>query len=318
MSILLMDLALRAQGLEPVEKLVLTQIANHADADGDSWCYIAELEDVTGRNDRTVRRALRSLEAAGLIVTNIRKAAVKSSIPSHLRPNAYRVIEVALREIQPAKKDRSPVSNTPPERPVTDDPSLGETGHPRPHRPVTHDRSRPVTHDRTESSTEPSTESSLSSEHNSTSAPPDETDDDDEISTAITQLVAAKLVHRTHTDGRAPTRRYGMTCAHNLRPDGPDHDQVLDVLALRSDRPELDWQTAANIVLGHATDPDDLAPTAPVLSIEERNARSHVAALVMTGAIDEARGWIDTDCPPSARDAARLELDRRTGARSAS
>lgn len=313
-----MDLALRAQGLEPVEKLVLTQIANHADADGDSWCYIAELEDVTGRNDRTVRRALRSLEAAGLIVTNIRKAAVKSSIPSHLRPNAYRVIEAALREIQPAKKDRSPVSSTPPERPVTDDPSLGETGHPRPHRPVTGDPSRPVTHDRTESSTEPSTESSLSSEHNSPTTAPDETDDDDEISTAITQLVAAKLVHRTNTDGRKPTRRYGMTCAHNLRPGGPDHDQVLDVLALRADRPELDWQTAANIVLGHALDPDDSAPTAPVLSIEERNARSLVAGLVMTGDIDGARHWIDTDCPPSARDAARLELDRRTGTRSAS
>jgi DNA-binding transcriptional regulator YhcF (GntR family) len=145
----------------------------------------------------------------------------------------------------------------------------------------------------------------------------DGTTDDDEIDPLV-KLVSAKVRQRATRDGgRMPGRGYGLRCAANLQPGGPDAHQPAELVALRAKHPELTWEQAADVVIGALTLPG-AAQLAPVLSIEERNARSHVAALVMTGAIDEARDWIDTDCPPSARAAARLELDRRTGARSAS
>lgn len=310
-----MDLSLRAQGIEPVAKLVLTQIANHADEDGDAWCYQRELAEVTGRDERTVRRALRQLEELGVVSTTLRAGEVKRAIPGHLKPNAYRVIEARLRELQPAKRDRTPVTGHSEKRPDTGDPS--------PERPVTHDpsrpdmgdRSRPDTGDPTESSSEPSTESS-SSQHNPDSAPspnPDDNDDDLEA-VQITALVTAKLIDRTNRTGQQPRRGYGIRCAANLQPGGPDRDQLDELRRLRADRPELDLETAAGIVVGLTPDPA-IPPVsaAPVVSIEERQARSAVAGFVLAGQITEARDWITNDCPPSARAAAEAELERRTG-----
>lgn len=54
---------------------------------------------------------------------------------------------------------------------------------------------------------------------------------------------------------------------------------------------------------------------APVISLEVRQAVSHVAGLCLTGAFDEARAWISDGCPEQAREAAWAELERRTGTR---
>lgn len=321
-SIRLMDLSLRAQGIEPVAKLILTQIANHADDDGDAWCYQRELAEVTGRDERTVRRATRQLEELGVLSTTLRSGGVKRAIPGHLKPNAYRVIEARLVELQPARRDRTPMAGQSERRPDTDDPSLRETGHPRPQRPDTHDRSRPDTHDPTESSTEPSKESSLSSVDNSHRSPSDRTADDDgiesDLEADIVALVAAKVMARANADGCEPKRGYGIRCAANLQPTGPDHHQVAELRALRRDRTGLERDDAAAIVVGLTPPIPPVSPGSVVSLEEDRQACSMVAGLVMAGDIEEARRWIDLDCPPPARPAALAELERRTGTRSAS
>ena len=159
--------------------------------------------------------------------------------------------------------------------------------------------------------------SSLSARETEPTPPPaDGTTDDDDVDPLV-KLVSAKVRQRATLDGRMPKPGYGLRCAANLQAGGPDAHQPAELVALRAQHPELSWEQAADVVIGAIALPQP-TPTAPVLSMEERQARNHVAALVLTGAIDEARDWIDTDCPPSARDAARLELDRRTGTRSAS
>ncbi len=58
--------------------------------------------------------------------------------------------------------------------------------------------------------------------------------------------------------------------------------------------------------------------SATTTSILVARVRRIVRELVREGRITDARDWIDSGCPPSARAFARLELDRRTGTRSAS
>lgn len=159
--------------------------------------------------------------------------------------------------------------------------------------------------------------SSCARETQPTPEPTHETTDDDVIDPVV-KLVSAKVRQRATRDGgRMPGRGYGLRCAANLQPGGPDAHQPAELVALRAEHPELSWEDAADVVIGAIALPT-ASPSASVLSMEERQARNHIAGLVLSGAIDEARDWIDTDCPPSARDAARLELDRRTGTRSAS
>uniref|UniRef100_UPI003AF62E4A helix-turn-helix domain-containing protein n=1 Tax=Thiolapillus sp. TaxID=2017437 RepID=UPI003AF62E4A len=67
MSILARDWAYR-QALRAPEKPVLVALAEHVGGAGrECWPSLARLALMTGYSERTVRRALRALEAAGLV-----------------------------------------------------------------------------------------------------------------------------------------------------------------------------------------------------------------------------------------------------------
>ena len=90
MSIECMAWVLEQQGLEPVDKLVLLGIANHADRDGgNAWPSLATLALYVGRGDQTVRRSIRELQKRGLL-----DVVVQGGQGSHggYRSNLYRVI----------------------------------------------------------------------------------------------------------------------------------------------------------------------------------------------------------------------------------
>lgn len=58
----------RIEGMEPMEKLVLLALADHADDAGLCWPSITTLESRTGMSRATVCRKLAALETAGHIV----------------------------------------------------------------------------------------------------------------------------------------------------------------------------------------------------------------------------------------------------------
>jgi pyocin large subunit-like protein len=69
MSIESLAWALRQDCPSPTMKLVLIGLANHAHPDGtaEAWPAVATLASYSGVSERTVQRALRELEAIGLI-----------------------------------------------------------------------------------------------------------------------------------------------------------------------------------------------------------------------------------------------------------
>jgi hypothetical protein len=73
--------------LTPIDRLVLVGIANH-DGDGGAWPSKATLCRYTGATDRTVRRALRTLEECGYLTTIINGGGMAET-PNDRRPNRY-------------------------------------------------------------------------------------------------------------------------------------------------------------------------------------------------------------------------------------
>lgn len=69
MSIEMLNWAFHLQMESPTDKLVLIALADHANHDGASWPSIARLCLFTALSERTVRTALRRLEADGLLQT---------------------------------------------------------------------------------------------------------------------------------------------------------------------------------------------------------------------------------------------------------
>ena len=69
MSIEMLNWAFHLQMDSPTDKLVLIALADHANHDGASWPSIARLCLFTALSERTVRAALRRLEAAGILHT---------------------------------------------------------------------------------------------------------------------------------------------------------------------------------------------------------------------------------------------------------
>jgi hypothetical protein len=89
MSIECMAWALEQQGLEPVDKLVLLGIANHADRDGgNAWPSLTTLALYVGRGDQTVRRSIRELQKRGLVTVTVQGG---SSKHGGYRSNLYQV-----------------------------------------------------------------------------------------------------------------------------------------------------------------------------------------------------------------------------------
>ena len=74
-------------GITSTDRLVLIGIANH-DGDNGSWPSIARLSRYAGVSERSVIRAIRNLEAAGLITTEIQMGGV-SDLRADRRPNRY-------------------------------------------------------------------------------------------------------------------------------------------------------------------------------------------------------------------------------------
>lgn len=61
-----------AQPLPPCPKSVLVALANRADEDGQCWPGIEDLEQRTGWNRRSIQRAVKDLQARGLLVASFR------------------------------------------------------------------------------------------------------------------------------------------------------------------------------------------------------------------------------------------------------
>jgi len=112
-SIEAMVWALEKQGLEPVDKLTLLGIANHADRYGENaWPSIRTLALYAGRSEMTVRRSLRRLSDLGLIRVDVQGGG--STRHGGYRPNLYTL------------RMRGHTDDTPPvERGSTDDRSGG-------------------------------------------------------------------------------------------------------------------------------------------------------------------------------------------------
>ena len=75
MSIKLMTMAWELK-LDPAEKLVLLKLADWVNEERDRaicWPSIAKLADLTNVSESTVKRAIRSLEAAGHITRELRE-----------------------------------------------------------------------------------------------------------------------------------------------------------------------------------------------------------------------------------------------------
>jgi len=110
MSIECMAWALEQQNLEPVDKLVLLGIANHADRDGgNAWPSLKTLAMYVGRSDQTVRRSIRELEKRGLLVVELHGGGTFKH--NGYRSNLYRVI--MHRPITHDRVDLSPMTGTP-------------------------------------------------------------------------------------------------------------------------------------------------------------------------------------------------------------
>jgi hypothetical protein len=90
MSIEAMVWALEQTNLDPVDKLTLLGIANHADRFGaNAWPSVSTLALYVGRSEMTVRRSLRRLCDLGLISIQIQGGG--SSRHGGYRPNLYTV-----------------------------------------------------------------------------------------------------------------------------------------------------------------------------------------------------------------------------------
>lgn len=91
MSVEAMAIALHHSQAKGAARLVLLGIANH-DGDGGAWPSLATLSKYTGGLDvRTVRRALRELEALGEIETRVNGGGT-SEMRSDRRPNRYALL----------------------------------------------------------------------------------------------------------------------------------------------------------------------------------------------------------------------------------
>lgn len=87
MSVEAMSLALRVAGISPTEKLVLIGIANH-DGDGGAWPSVATLAVYANASERTVQRAIASLQARGLLTVEA-NAGGNANTRGDRRPNLY-------------------------------------------------------------------------------------------------------------------------------------------------------------------------------------------------------------------------------------
>jgi hypothetical protein len=72
MSIRYMTLAFHARVGNPLTKLILVKLADHADDDGTCWPSIRRIAHDAECDERTVRRHIRNLEAAGFLVVERR------------------------------------------------------------------------------------------------------------------------------------------------------------------------------------------------------------------------------------------------------
>lgn len=87
MSVEAIAAALPRRGLTPTQKLVLIGIANH-DGDGGAWPSIATLAGYAECSERQVQRAVRDLEAMGLVTVH-RQEGGTGRTPRGQRPNLY-------------------------------------------------------------------------------------------------------------------------------------------------------------------------------------------------------------------------------------
>lgn len=141
MSIEMLNWAFHLQMESPTDKLVLIALADHANHDGASWPSIARLCLFTALSERTVRTALRRLEADGLLQT----------VVEHGRTNRYKLTPAttAPGDSCPPPRHLSPPTpaGAAPEPPITtNEPSSPPVKGKRPHRlpdgwqPEDHDR----------------------------------------------------------------------------------------------------------------------------------------------------------------------------------
>lgn len=116
--------ALEQDGLDPVDKLTLLGIANHADRfGGNAWPSVSTLAMYVGRSEMTVRRSLKRLTDAGLVTIVVQGG---GSFARHggYRPNLYTLTMRPLTDDRPAES-RPHTGDTPGLSPVLGQASQG-------------------------------------------------------------------------------------------------------------------------------------------------------------------------------------------------
>lgn len=104
MSIPVLNWAWGQPGLDPSSKLVLLSLADHANDDGESWPSLERLSERTGRDRRTVQRAVAALEARGLVEREPAKG---------VRSTRYRLLVQGRHDTTPTGGTTPPLADEP-------------------------------------------------------------------------------------------------------------------------------------------------------------------------------------------------------------
>lgn len=123
MSVEAMAVVLHHSAATGTVKLVLLGIANH-EGDGGAWPTVSTLAKYANADERTVQRAITKLVELGELKRGV-QAGGDHRIPSHKRPNLYKIAVVCPPECDRTTRHR-PVDKSAPVR-VTS-PSPGDTG----------------------------------------------------------------------------------------------------------------------------------------------------------------------------------------------
>lgn len=118
---------IRDHDFTPVESLVLLRVADHADSDGACWPGTTTLAEWTGRDEKSVRRAIERLGSEGLLSRERR-----ASESGRGRLSDRLVLALDLPDTTPGRKASTNRASGPVEGADQPDISSPSTGHPVP------------------------------------------------------------------------------------------------------------------------------------------------------------------------------------------
>ncbi len=314
MSVEAMSWVLNHCTAKGTEKLVMIGIANHADNRGrNAWPSVATLARYANVSPRSVQYAIERLVAAGELKVQGQRGG-DDETRADRRPNRFvivgmQAVDTATDGVKPtAPRAADGVKPSAPRgeaqradgvKPASPEPSLEPS--------MNHDDDSQ--HDLT----------SDAEHESSSSSDPKPYGPDELVQLCVEALYqhAPNLVARKRPWTRETRRAFAVERRDEIRELCRQQVPLLGAAQALTELPPATVVAAAR-ELGLPVSAADARHEQPaaVISLEVRQATSHVAGLCLTGALDEARDWITVDCPEAAVEAAWAEFERRTGTRS--